>query len=207
MMKFAEEAADSLELSGELRAAFIKEAEETFNFIMEHSKTAALSDQIAKGVQEGLKKQKQQQHSSRNRILDAMIVASVGVPMIAGLSSGLFAKRQERKRFKGMVAEAGQRGYTEITEATDPEEIEGAFHIVNAYSPTLASHPLLAVNATRHVLETAMRGTGGLDPTSIPQLVAAEDALSGQKKPVLGTLQEMKVVGDSVANLADSFAS
>ena len=209
-MKFAEDAADVLELSGELREEFIKEAELNYTLILEHSKTAAsgISDQIAKGVKAGLKEKERGFRGTSNRFFDALLIASIGAPMVAGLGGALFGKRREKKRFKGMMEESAQRGYTEITDSTDPEAIEGAFHIVNAYSPSLASHPLLAANATRHVLQTGIYGAGGLDPASIPQLVAAEAAISGQKEndPV-NSVKNIRAISDAATNLATSYAN
>ena len=108
---------------------------------------------------------------------DFILAAALGAPMIGSAYNALFAKSKEKKRFGSMMEEASERGYHEISESPDPEKVEAAFKIVNTYSPNLASHPLLAVNATRHILENALNGIGGLDPNALPQLFKAEKSI------------------------------
>lgn len=165
MMKLAQETADLLGLQGEEAEEFIKSAEE---------KLAGILGAIGK---------KSTGEGAGRLVRDIFTVGAIGGAAVGMADDTLFGKRRTKRRYGNMMAEAGERGYSDLTDAPDQELVQSAFHIVDSYSPELAKNPILAANATRYILHKGIAGEGGLAPDAIPNMMAAQEALSGVRKP------------------------
>jgi len=158
-------------LVGDRAESFEKVAED----FDELFKLAGAKDGFLKGIAKKVGKNKEALQGT------VILAVATGIGMKAA-SDSLFSGVRSNSRFKHMMNEAQERGYSDITDSPDQEAVRSAFKLVDAYMPTFAADPLLAAGMTKYLYHQAVKTQGGINPEAIANMAKAQDKLN-QARP------------------------